>query len=984
MKIGKFFSLVVIVLGLIIPNLSYSLELFDDFSGASIDKSKWKWGENVREIRDFGGEKKLYMAAASMSPLNLSSYSDVRQYNMPFNDPNSVDSFRADVAVLERTIVGSAGTRARLEGIWYNDGTPGGGYTGDIWAEIDIRSTGSGVAGWWYVGRYTGSDSGSLSQLGSGYFTTPVAVGTTYTLYIAYDGAQSFTFRITPVGAGPEQATFSTGLPRIGYPNMPYRSLNLRTNMDNSAASCFTSATFDNIYKNETLYDDFPSLTIDASKWGAYEFVREISGGQLRTKFRSSTASTPTSDTLDIFNPFAIRTLQAKVTPTLYQNSQGAQVHSRIAGYFYNDGTSGGGVSGEVFAQVSIGGTGTNPVAGWLITRKIDSAGNEEVLSSGTFNKAISPGDTYTLLLDWSGTNFTFAIDNEVADYTPSTSIFKSKTAFKSVGTRMWQNTGKEATAEALFDDVMVSYVVPNDDFSGTYIDETKWKDGELVREIDPVSHRLILKYASPNPIGITSFPYATSNNLLFANPNSVSSIQADVTLLSYDLRNNAYTRARIAGRWYNDGSGTPDIDMTGDIWAGVELREDPSGLYAQWSVYRYTNASGSSGTTLDWGNFAIPITVGTPYTLYLGYDQGTNQFVFRVNSEEHPGPSGLPARERDPNSPWKGLSARVQINDDSSYGYLSAAFDNILKDGAVYDNFSSSTIDSTKWTSYEVATEISSGKLRSKLRTSSTSTAAIITSNLNFLYPTQIHSIKAKVTPTLFQNSQGKDVVARIWKNVYHDDTPGTGYTGDIGGLVGIGGTGTNPEAQWLVYRYTDNTGQNWEALASGTFSKTIVLGNTYNLFLAWNGSQFTFRFDDEEAHYTPSGIINPVNIPGGSIGVRVKDPAGEEAMIEALFDDVMVTVPLYLYVSKDGLCSGNNPCFPNIQNGIVSASAPSLIEITQETYNENIILNFDEAITLEGGWDMNFTSCSSYTPIQGSITITNGTMIIKNIILK
>ncbi len=89
-------------------------------------------------------------------------------------------------------------------------------------------------------------------------------------------------------------------------------------------------------------------------------------------------------------------------------------------------------------------------------------------------------------------------------------------------------------------------------------------------------------------------------------------------------------------------------------------------------------------------------------------------------------------------------------------------------------------------------------------------------------------------------------------------------------------------------------------------------------------------------------------------------------------------------IYVSKDGLCSGYNPCFPKIQNGIAIASVPSIIKITQETYNENIILDFDEEITLQGGWGADFTSNSSYTTINGSITITNGTMIIENIILQ
>jgi hypothetical protein len=89
-------------------------------------------------------------------------------------------------------------------------------------------------------------------------------------------------------------------------------------------------------------------------------------------------------------------------------------------------------------------------------------------------------------------------------------------------------------------------------------------------------------------------------------------------------------------------------------------------------------------------------------------------------------------------------------------------------------------------------------------------------------------------------------------------------------------------------------------------------------------------------------------------------------------------------IYVSKESSCSGHSLCFQNIQNGIASASVPTEVKITQETYNENIILDLDQVITLQGGWDTSFTSCSSYTTIHGSITITNGTMIIENIILQ
>jgi hypothetical protein len=89
-------------------------------------------------------------------------------------------------------------------------------------------------------------------------------------------------------------------------------------------------------------------------------------------------------------------------------------------------------------------------------------------------------------------------------------------------------------------------------------------------------------------------------------------------------------------------------------------------------------------------------------------------------------------------------------------------------------------------------------------------------------------------------------------------------------------------------------------------------------------------------------------------------------------------------IYVSKDGSCNSHDPCRPSIQNGIAVAHSPSIIEITQETYDEEIFLDFDQQIKLEGGWDKDFMSCSSYATISGSLTITNGTMILENIIVK
>ena len=79
-----------------------------------------------------------------------------------------------------------------------------------------------------------------------------------------------------------------------------------------------------------------------------------------------------------------------------------------------------------------------------------------------------------------------------------------------------------------------------------------------------------------------------------------------------------------------------------------------------------------------------------------------------------------------------------------------------------------------------------------------------------------------------------------------------------------------------------------------------------------------------------------------------------------------------------------GNAPCLPKIQDGIALASMPMTMKITQESYTEDIVLDYAQVIILQGGWDADFTSNSSYTTIHGSVTISHGTMINERIMLE
>jgi len=334
---------------------------------------------------------------------------------------------------------------------------------------------------------------------------------------------------------------------------------------------------------------------------------------------------------------------------------------------------------------------------------------------------------------------------------------------------------------------------------------------------------------------------------------------------------------------------------MTGDIHAEIALWGEPTGIVVKWLVARNTNAGGAT-TVLASGDFNTQINTGVAYNLHIAYDSTANQFTFKIGDEEKTcGLSdGLPPWVRNANSPWKALTTRVQIDNHYSSAYISASFDNVVaKDASdnilISDNFSSPTINSANWTSYESVREISGGKLRSKFRSGPGYTSSVYYNRLEFVNPSTSNVIQAKVTPLSYQNSQGVDVQARIGGNFYQDGSSGGGYIGVVGASVWIGGTGEDPVAGWYVWRYTDLAGNIPEFVDSGTFATSITLGSTYTLFLGWDGSQLTMKCGGEIITYTPVPPILPFDETWKEIGNRIMTPAGKEALIEALFDDVM-----------------------------------------------------------------------------------------------
>jgi len=80
-------------------------------------------------------------------------------------------------------------------------------------------------------------------------------------------------------------------------------------------------------------------------------------------------------------------------------------------------------------------------------------------------------------------------------------------------------------------------------------------------------------------------------------------------------------------------------------------------------------------------------------------------------------------------------------------------------------------------------------------------------------------------------------------------------------------------------------------------------------------------------------------------------------------------------LYVEPSASCGGNTPCYATIQEAINTAGSRAIIRVAEGRYYEDLTLNSAKDLTLQGGWDSEFTTRSSSTTID-SLSISSGTV--------
>lgn len=455
-------------------------------------------------------------------------------------------------------------------------------------------------------------------------------------------------------------------------------------------------------------------------------------------------------------------------------------------------------------------------------------------------------------------------------------------------------------------------------------IDTTKWGDLEFVREVvgETANKKLLSEVRAPNTNDATGsdsqgHTYRWANNSLnFSKPLEVDSIQAEVSVLRIIHTNpNPDTRAMLTGRWY---SWYENDTQKGDIWAAVFLGATPAGgLEARWEVTKLTNPEGTTWVPINGGIFSTPVTIGESYTLYIKYDSDLNQFTFKIGDgtswyETIPF-SGLPPRNDNAYTPFKGLRTRVWLRGPTESGYISATFDNVKKNGVDYDNFDDPAdmgmINKDRWNPWELVRRSNEGLIESALTRYFSNGG----NSMSFGDYQHILGFEADLKVLEIQNS-GAHPLARLYASLYNDgtgnDTPAD-LKGDIIASIGILEQTSNPippalpspQAFYAVSRCLAtncNLPSEYVILTSGIF-KSVALGDPSHRFsLSWNGLNVTFGCDGDVISYNPT-ILYPIGsgdsgLPKGrkGIGTRVSEietNTNQSASVYATFGNVVIT---------------------------------------------------------------------------------------------
>jgi len=213
-----------------------------------------------------------------------------------------------------------------------------------------------------------------------------------------------------------------------------------------------------------------------------------------------------------------------------------------------------------------------------------------------------------------------------------------------------------------------------------------QWLTLECVREIQNNRLRLALRNIGAMDSNVGSqFSYTDLN---FVNPNTITGITADVALTRYsgiscpaNGDQPSRTIVKVAGAFFNTGSGDPADDVTDDLYLWVDPTDPKTMQVANWMT------GGGAGVSTPIASYPI----GTPLTLTNIWDKTNHQFISIVhpvgelrpiNKVIVPYSSFYNSDSLAPVNPYKSFFALVYSQNCTSIqtqSYVEAFFDNVM-----------------------------------------------------------------------------------------------------------------------------------------------------------------------------------------------------------------------------------------------------------------------------------------------------------------
>jgi hypothetical protein len=230
------------------------------------------------------------------------------------------------------------------------------------------------------------------------------------------------------------------------------------------------------------------------------------------------------------------------------------------------------------------------------------------------------------------------------------------------------------------------------DTFTALTIDDSKWREGETVRQVK--AGKLFLSRRTTGNTGSDVGQISESLPLNFLDTAAVTDIKATVTVTQNDITecttNPAITRtrARLQGVFFNTDTPTAGSAIN-DILAQIALERrsdsvEPPGVFnIKAFVSLCTNNDCTTGTVVDNNVKDMgTVTVGTPVILYMRWDADNNRFLFKRDADKWLIIPYNFADTAQPGRPGKGVSVINNVDtcnsDPVASAFISATFDNV------------------------------------------------------------------------------------------------------------------------------------------------------------------------------------------------------------------------------------------------------------------------------------------------------------------